>query len=226
MSKPKKLMTADDLEALALTRIPAEMRREEPDLMLTKWFDYRLLHPVTATNYYAGCYQTAVRNAYAQTKDRDSASSIVVVGDQNILLDREGTSYWRARQACDQVGCRYEFALRWAMTRMGERGWHVFPRPNQLYSIELVLDLADAWKIECAASLQFPISKFFKIDHYVGHPDQDAYQAWLIEQIKSRTNEHWRPLSRAFSEKVLDHELAVKAFGLESVKKARAVAGI
>ena len=219
-------LTRDDCEALALTKIHANVRKEESALMATRWFDYRLLHPVQATLFFARVYENAIRDIHARTKDQLEAESVLVLDDANVLNTRDGTSYWQARQACDRIGCRYDFALRWIMNRYTDRGWQVFPRPNQLYGVELVMDLADAWAIECSASLQFPISPFYRTEHYVGHPDQDAYQAWLVGQIKSRTAEHWRPLSRAMGERVIDVDLALREFGPEATSKARRFAGL
>lgn len=219
-SVQRVVLTRDDCEALALTSIPADLRLEEPELMARKWFDYRLLHPVQATLHFAHQYERAVRDAYERTRDRDSARLLRVLDQPNVLAGRDGSAFWQARQACDRVGCRYDFALRWIMTRFADRGWRVLPRPNQIYGVEVVMDLDDAWKVECAASMQFPRAQFYHAEQYAGHPDQVAYQRWLIEQIRARTHEYWRPVSRALGAGALDRETVLSEFGPETLRKA------
>lgn len=212
-------LTHDDYEMLALARIPEPLRREEPALFKTKWFDYRHLHPVSATYMYAARYVEAVRDIYAQTRDRDEAATIQPFEVEDIFYSRELTSVWRARQALDRLGIRYEFALRFAMTRFANRGWSYFPRPNQLYTEELMLDTRDAWNLACSHTLQIAKHPRFTAPYYTGHPDQIAYQEWLVEQVRKREHPH-RALSRLLSEKVIIPDFANVMLGKGILAKA------
>lgn len=216
-------LSADDCDLLALAHIPAEARKDEASLFDRKWFDYRHLHPVQATYLYAAQYQKAIEAIYAETKDIRTVGSIKAFEPEDIFKGRELLAFWFARQACDRVGCRYEFALRFIMRRFADRGWHIFPRPNQCYSLELVLDIQDAWKAECATKLQFPRHPRFKNPEFVGHDDQVAYRQWLIDQIKERGAHMHRGLSRALSEGCLTKEEALEAFGESVVRRAAAL---
>lgn len=225
-ARPIPRLTLDEIESLSLTRIGVELRQQEPELYTKKWFDYRWSHPCMSTLHFAQQYERAVKNAYAVTRDRDASEALVVLPDMNVMVGRDCASFWAARQALDTIGCRYDWALRWVMTRCCDRGWHVLPRPNQLYSHELVLDIADAWKIECAASLQFARSPLFQASRFNGHPHQIAYREFMVEQIKRRGVDSWRSLSRVLGMGALDTNTAINVFGLKDTKRACDIAGI
>jgi hypothetical protein len=112
------------------------------------------------------------------------------------------------------------------MNRFADRGWTFFPRPNQLYSVELVMDLADAWAVECKNSFQIAKLPFYKNSEYVGHHDQIAYRTWLIDGILVQPTDHWRSLSRLFSEGVLNESDARSRFPANVVERALRVAGL
>lgn len=205
-------LTWDDCEMLALARISEPHRREEPSLFATKWFDYRHLHPVSATYMFAARYAEAVREIYAQTKDRDEAETAYTFSPDDVFLSRELIGFWIARQAFDRIGVRYEFGLRYVMTRFSTRGWRMFPRPNQLYSEELILDVRDAWAAECKNSLQIAKHERFSVANYIAHPDQISYQEWLLQQTQTREHAH-RPLSRLLAENLVTPDVIKLVFG-------------
>jgi len=212
-------LTWDDYEMLALARISEPHRRDETALFQTKWFDYRHLHPVAATYMYADRYAQAVRDIFAQTKDRDEALAVVPFAPSDVFQCNELIGFWLARQALDRLGIRYEFALRFAMNRFALRGWSYFPRPNQLYTEELLLDTRDAWNKECAHSLQIAKHHRFTAQHYIAHRDQIDYQAWLVKQIQTREHPH-RPISRLLSEKLISKNVINDVFGEKVLNKA------
>ena len=215
-------LTWDDCEMLAIARISEPHRRGEPDLFQTKWFDYRAIHPVAATYMYADRYAAAVRDIYAQTRDVDDAETITPFEPDDVFNCRELLGFWLARQALDRIGVRYEFALRYAMNRFALRGWHYFPRPNQLYTEELLLDVKDAWNEECKNSLQIAKHERFQTANYIAHPDQIAYQTWIMSQVVTREHQH-RPLSRLLSEKLVTDDVVKIVFGEKVLKKAVAL---
>lgn len=220
-------LTPDDCEAIVFAKIPVEVRVPEAEVMSQRWFDYRRMHPVHATYLWAHLYTGAVRDAYAKTKDRDGAATLQVLPAEDVFQTPFAVACWTARQRFDSIGVRYDFALRFCMNRFADRGWNVFPRPNQLYGEELILDIADAWKIECRASLQIAKDVRFRNDHFVGAPEQVAYREWLMDQVRQRCAipaESYRPLSRLFSEKVLLPEHALPVFGDKAVRKAMMIA--
>lgn len=208
-------------EALALQRLTPDVRALEADLFASKWHDYRLWHPTIATYYYVHCYIEAARRFCAQNNDVERAEQLKVFAVEDIFGSRDLTACVIARQHLDRIGCRYEWALSWMIKRHSDRGWMAFPRPNQLYGEELVMDIGDAWREQCAIALQIPRAAHFQVkDGAQLTPVQREYAEWICEQVRTRTVEHWRPLSRLVGEGVLSVEVARQVFGDTTVSRA------
>ncbi len=191
MAFPTKFFGADKArgvcEAQALTTVHDELRLKEADLFGTKWFDYRWMHPVQATHYYAHCYIAAVRIYTEKNKDRDLAATLKVFNVDDIFQSRDLSAVISARQALDRIGCRYEWALGIMGARYSERGWAHMPRPNQLYAEELMMDIVDAWKVECKSRLQIVRDTRFQLVE--GEPlsaVQEEHVEWLLGQVAVR----------------------------------------
>lgn len=214
-------LTVADCEMLALSRIAAPLRVAESLLFTRKWFDLRSLHPVQATFLFAEQYRLAVRRAYAKQKDIRTLDGVKGFDVEGLFSSRELTAVWRARQAFDAIGCRYEYGLDNIMNRFLERGWRVFPRPNQLYAEEVILDVRDAWRRECKAVLQLAKHERFLTENYVGHPDQIAYQAWQIEQVRARGGNRAMLVARLLQEHALSEQVVTAAFGASVLAQAK-----
>jgi len=214
-------ITRDDSWMLEIAKIPEELRLEEPELTHERWFDYRHLLPAQATYLFSAIYDEVYRDQHAVAKDLFEAQSITPLLVDDIFDSAELTAMWKARQAADRIGCRYEFYLRVAFKRFFDRTWRNFPRPNQLYGEELVLDIADEWGRAKRATLQLAKDKRFSIDAYSGHPDQIAYHAYLVEQIKEREHQHMLLARLVFKERVLPLEVAGEHFSVDVLKRAK-----
>jgi hypothetical protein len=214
-------LTPADCEMLALSRIDQSLRVAESLLYTRKWFDTRHLHPVQATYLFADEYRQAVRRAYAFQKDVRTLDTVKGFDVEGLFESRELTAMWRARQAYDAVGCRYSFALDAIMKRFCDRGWKVFPRPNQLYAEEIVLDVRDAWNRECKAITQLAKHDRFRSENYAGHPDQIAYQAWQIAQVNSRGGNRAMLVARLLQEHALSDRTVIAVFGPSALAQAQ-----
>jgi hypothetical protein len=206
---------------LALTRVDPSLRVAESLLFSRKWFDQRHLHPVQATYCFAHEYAESIKRAYARQKDIRTLAGVQGFDVEKLYESRELTAMWRARQAFDAIGARYDFGLDFIMKRFCERGWRVFPRPNQLYAEEVILDVRDAWHRECKAKTQLARHPRFDARCYTGHPDQKAYQAWQVEQVKTRGGNRAMLLGRLLQENVLAESVVRAAFGEATLTQAR-----
>ena len=219
--------TRGECEALALRRIDPAIREREADLFSTKWFDCRLLHPVHATYLYAHEYKVAARNYCRMNNDAERAPHLKIFSSLDVFQTRDLTSCVNARQGLDRIGCRYDWALGWMLKRQSDRGWLSFPRPNQLYSEELMLDVADAWKAECAVVLQIARSDHFRIVHGAAlQPVQGEYVEWLLGQVRGRGIDAWRPLSRLLSEGVISAQIIAEHFDMATLQRAMKVSAL
>jgi hypothetical protein len=214
-------LTVADCEMLALSRVTPTLRVAESLLFTRKWFDTRHLHPVQATYLFADEYRLSLHREYARQKDTRTLDKTKGFDVERLFDSRELTAMWRARQAFDAIGCRYEFALDFIMKRFCERGWGVFPRPNQLYAEEIVLDVRDAWLNQCKSVTQLAKHDRFRIQNDQKHPDQIAYRRWQIEQVKTRGGNRAMLLARLLQEDVLDDAIATEAFGPAVVAQAK-----
>ena len=203
---------------MAEMAIHEQHREDEAGLQQSRWFDYRNMLPAQATYLFAAIYRQEYLEAYKRQVDIRTVDQVCPL-PPDVFKSGEITSIWLARREADRIGCKYEFYLRIAFARFAERGWKNLPRPNQLYAEELTLDIADAWRRRCREVLQLAESPFFACDAYVAHPEQDAYHAWVVGQIKMREHKHLA-LAHVLKNNVLPLELAGKEFGVDLIKRA------
>lgn len=197
-----------------------EQHREgEVELMASRWFDYRQMLPAQATYLFAAQYRHEYLEAYKRTVDVRTVDAISPFAPDDIFKSRELVPMWLARREADRIGCKYDFYLRLTFDRFADRGWRNLPRPSQLYTEELTLDIRDAWMKRCREVMQLAESKFYSLDWYVSHPDQDDYHDYLIKQIAQREHKHLA-LSCVFKNDALPVELAGKTFGADLIKRA------
>lgn len=216
-----KDISKDDAWLLELSRIPEELRIAEPELMRTRWFDYRHLLPAQATYLFAHHYVTQYRELYAKTRDIDGSYEVEPLFAQDVLQGPETISFWRARQAADAVGCTYEFYIRFVMNRAFERGWRYIPRPNQLYGDEIHQDAVAGWAEETAHVLHLAQHPMYRNAAYKGHPDQDAYHDYLLQQINNREHKHMILSRLMYRENCFPLELALKHFEACDIRRAK-----
>jgi hypothetical protein len=216
-------LTDADYDRIALLRIDPELRKEEPALFDTKWFDYRREHPTKMTYLFAHEYVQAVKDIHSKTSDVHEAKTLKVLDHEDIFIPNDSmaidVSFWKARQAADAQGVPYDFYLNFAMNRAANRGWHVYPRPNQLYMYELVLDAGDAWRQQVSEIFTTSKSPIMRTEHFEGHPDQAAYQRWLLDRCAERPMPE-APLSRCFREGHLTPEIAASRFSDKVIQEA------
>jgi hypothetical protein len=216
----QKDITIDDCWLLEIARIPDELREPESRLMQSRWFDYRHLLPGQATQVFADRFEEIYVETYAKWRDYRTAESVQIF-DAEVFASPDLLSCWSARQAADEIGCDYDFYIRQAFKRAWDRGWRFIPRPNQLYNDALTADLGEVWKEECRYVLKLAKHERYKLDAYEGHPDQDAYHHFLLEQVAQREQKHMVLGRLLYKENCLPEKLAIERFGRELVDKAR-----
>jgi hypothetical protein len=149
------------------------------------------------------------------------AKIIPVFKCEDPLQTREATNLHLARQAFDIAGVRYEFGIAFAMKRFQTRGWKSMPRVNQLYNEEIILDMQDAWKIECRAKLQIPKHDEFKAENYRGTVTQRQFHEWVAGQVNLRAHKYMSIGQIVYVERVMPEHVAVEMFGEELVARGK-----
>jgi hypothetical protein len=200
------------LEVRAL-RIDPVHRSGEASLATTRWFDYRQMHPTTATYYFAHLYRLQTQRFYAATIDEDSAQDVRAFTPDDIFFSRYLTAMWNARRMCDEHGLPYDMLLRFAQERFIARMQHQFPRPNQLYGEEVELDILPFWQAQIARQITYAKSARFRMSQYKGEVVQAQHIRFVIEQVRRREGPHHRLLARLVKEDVLSLHLVASNFG-------------
>lgn len=213
-------------EVLTIQHINHKEARIEPELMTTKWFDYRRLHPMQATYYFVKCYNDAYREFYRKAVNADAAPFVRSIKDHNFLDAKEKMTFWRLRQNCDKVGLPYDFFLRFAMNRhhrtVGADDGKVYaPRPTAFVkNEELFADAMIAWEDACAASLRIACDPYYRTSNYTGGRDQQAHEAFVIGQIKRRGVPHYALHAALYLFDVVRIEEALRQFDAHVVNAA------
>ena len=162
-------LTFDHYEILTINNIPKKDRKNESELMQTKWFDYRIMHPMYATYYFYHLYVKAYQAFWRKSINSESASFIFPFKGEarlDFLKAREKLSIWRLRQSADMLGIRYEFFLTTAfnkMHRMQAGGRVIAPRPAMFNKEEFLAEILLSWEEMQRTSLQTACSPYFKV---------------------------------------------------------------
>lgn len=181
-------------EILMVQHIPKKERKLETQLMTTKWFDYRLMHPMMATYYFFRLYRNEYRNFYRKAIDHLAADFVRPIKEQDFLLSREAMSFYRLRQTVDALGMRYDFFLSVAFDKCFKviaNGRPLPPRPAQLKKEDLALEVYQEWLLVCKANLQIAKSPYFTTTHFQNTPSQCAYEDFIVKQIQIRERPHY-----------------------------------
>lgn len=211
-------------EVLTIQHINYKESRIEPALMETKWFDYRRLHPMQATYYFVKCYNDAYRDFYRKAINAEAAPFVRGIKEHDFLDAKEKMTFWRLRQNCDKVGLPYDFFLRFAMSRhhrvIGD-GKVYAPRPTMFVkNEELFAEAMIAWEEQCAATLQIATDSYYRTSQYTGSRDQQAHEAFVIEQIARRRVPHYALHAAMYLYDVVRIEEALRRFDEQTVAMA------
>jgi hypothetical protein len=211
-------------EILTIQNIDRKLLAIEPKLYGLKWFDYRPLHPATATYLMVHHYNRAYGDFVGRALNHNRRFMTAFKG-KDFMQVHERKSFWRLRQRIDEMGIRYEFFLREAMNWYIKHGWgkqakHP-PRPGQMAANdELLLDVSNAWARECRAKIQFASHARYRASQWVAAPDQLAYQEYLVTSIKRRPHQQYGLHSALYLYGCLRIEEAVLQFPPETVVAA------
>ncbi|MBA9071032.1 hypothetical protein FHR71_004809 [Methylobacterium sp. RAS18] len=175
--------------------IHAERLAEERVISGVKWFEYRFISAVQATELFYETYIRLYREAFRRDFDAGTAvlKRAVPVGG---LWSSSGefSAAWRARQIADGFGMPYDFFIRECIAAGIRRGVTRVPRPNQLYNLLSIPHLQDRWAEHCKAMTVFSQLRQYRVEAFCGLPAQLEHQRWVIGSLKAR---HARPFAIA-----------------------------
>jgi len=214
-------LSPEEADVLAIAHIPGPVLKREADLMQTKWFDYRMLHPTVATYLFAQCYSKAYQRYIAVTQDFERAPFTKGFKGQDFFMSREKATFWKMRQKADEVCMRYDFFMSNAINYCIAKGWQQPPRPAHIYTNhDMIVDIMDSWHHETRARIQYPKDPTFRVENFTGTREQLAFEAWLLDQVATRVHRKYSLHSAIYVEGMLRIEPAIERFGAEAVESA------
>ena len=185
----------------------------EAGLFKTKWYDYRGIHYLAATAWYAECFKREYGKAVVRWIDHQAGTRTGLAAHSLFdLSSMDITALVKGRQAADEMGIPYEVYLRAALDRGLLNGNARMPRPSQLYSQEMREAAASHWLEETHDRLYLPRDPFYSAVNYRGHPDQDDYYAWLGSKLRQRAAPQFALCRMVFSEQILPAVIAERDF--------------
>lgn len=178
---------------------------EEAQLMTLKWYDYRFMSPMAATQLFGRLYRDQFKTSMARHFDRELARNVRGI-DLEHLFTKSGllTSLWTARQHADRLGMRYQDYLSFCFDFATNRRRKRLPQPNQLYFTEASRSawLSKLWEFwpervfdEVAQLKELPQYRF---EYHRGLPAQDGYRQFIVDRAKE-ANRRWRDVMRVYS---------------------------
>jgi len=158
--------------------------RLELQLFQSKWFDYRLLHPVMATYLYAAEFIRAYRRYYSMTIDCEKGQYVKGFKGNDALQNKQSISFIRGRQAADELGIPYWFYIEKAYEWLYIKKWKHIPRHVHLYAEDVIEYVSKQWEARIRETLIIAESDFFRDEINGDRPEYKAHQEWLRERVK------------------------------------------
>jgi len=189
-------LTDFEAEKLQIGRYAAQPRvfkkhfAKELALYQTKWFDYRLLHPVVATYLYAAEFRRIYKRYYSKTIDLHKSRYIRGFSGQDAWVAKASNGFIKGRQQADSMGIPYWFYISNAYEWLYIKKWKHLPRHVHLYNQEVIDFVEMKWGEQNRGSLIIAELDFFKDYSNSKRPEFIAHQEWLVERIsKSRAKQ-------------------------------------
>lgn len=180
---------SDCVEAMRL--IMPDVLEVEHELAHEKWFAYRFMSPMAATQLFASLYRLRFRRFVAEHKDRDEAERSV--GLSFSLFDAPGpqlTRVWKARQHADRFCLPYDLLINFGFDFAGRRKWRRAPTPAQMFGSR---DSVEEWtrKFELYAEENLgllvdsmPALAPYQNEHFRDLRDQSKFRDFLTRHIQ------------------------------------------
>lgn len=163
----------------------------ETELFRKKWFDYRFLHPIQATYYFAHCYEQAHRIAYSRHISRDRAEFIKVLKKPDLFENepRFINGVFAARQYADAIGAPYDFFIE-ASIRHRLAYWKQkhLPQPSHLYADWVCEKVFNEWEDSKRHRVRHAENRLYRAPNYEGSRDQDEHRGFLVDTALSRAD--------------------------------------
>lgn len=220
-------LTVEEYECKTLSKFTPSQRMLESRLYKRKWFDYRRLHPLQATYYFVEVYKKRFKLFTERYISLGRSKFVRGIRSTDFLNSREALTFWKLRQLVDWLGIEYESFFIWAEAYMASMSvaHKYYPRPPYFMfsSYENGKDLLVALREDFYNSPEIHFAKdpFYTPERYIGHPDQIAYENYIVGKIKFKKDRQEDILSSAlYAKNALRIEKAMQEFPSKIVREA------
>ncbi|WP_415721663.1 hypothetical protein [Photobacterium ganghwense] len=210
--------TSRDKDEITSKIVGISRCKDDGELFFRKWYDYRFLHPLDATAYFAECYMKAYSQVMLMRGREDYKSAPFRTGIKRKAIweqsSRTVTSLWKARQMADKLRAPYDlFCFSIIMDTEGRGRLHL-ATPAQLYQAELIDNFKQALAGKLRTGLMVSEEPYFKASNFCQCPVQEEYQKFVIAQIKMRgeANQDLSLRSAIYTHEAIPRHLAMKHF--------------
>jgi len=179
-------------EHLAYLHLRGDWQPFEVSLYRSKWFDYRFMHHIEASQLFASAYRDAYKHAFASNVDTGRSEYVRGFPGQDLFDPKVPKTtlagIMRARQHADAIGCPYDFYCHHAIKKATSWRRDYLPRPTQLYSGQITEYVVEKWEEAQAARLYLPEDERYRNQAYVGAPAQNDCHEYLFKQAEIRAD--------------------------------------
>ncbi|MEO9497555.1 MAG: hypothetical protein ABJG42_23990 [Vibrio splendidus] len=228
-------MNRVELDHQAIVFVNPKLFQSEAELFSTKWWDYRLLHPVDATQRFTDAFKAAKKRAIQKQIDLYVGKNARIFKQETFLLESKTnvTGLWRARQCADSYGIPYDFWCRNAMEYADICCWPYMPNPSHLYSdsvkedsetmsaISMVEFIRTRWEEWKSVRIVAGEDEFYLQENFSDDPYQKEHQHFIIQQIQKRERPEYSLATYLFERPMLDFSTVEQVFGTTAIKRAK-----
>jgi len=237
------------IEALLMAHVKRQHFAGAVNCYASRWFDYRRLPFGHSFMLFSREYLTAMqrgardfinsrgpmRTKTGKVMTRAQVASHMKLYGATFTKQTEAdiwerdTRYivglFKAMTVADMFGMPYDLFCSLAIRQAMEANWTRVPQPSNLYGEKLAAETINLWDAHTSQRLVAAKHPFYSIEHYVGHPAQDDYHAYLVKQIMRRVDDIAIPLSIVlFDKPQLPLALAEQTFDASVIRRAKSLA--
>jgi len=216
--------TAQECDLLAFDGINEKLLSGEAKLFGEKWFDYRFMHPTTATYLFAHLYSEGCKDANQVIYDVDKGKFMKNWKGKDFLDKKERGGFWKARQSADRMCMPYNYYIRFAIDFGLSRCWKRIPRPSQMYSKECIEWVQNKWSDELSSGVVEPVISHLRAPMQKDEQVHLEMQRWVCGVLKTRRNAHYGLSHYLFIFPIISEQIALQYFTVEEIQKAKRVA--
>lgn len=185
----------------------------------TIWFDYARLHPVKALYYFAKVYGDVFGEYLGENINHDLRFSRGLKGD--VLEHRELRQIVALKLEADRRGQTYRHFLSACFHHFSSIGWTRPPRPAHIVKSAEALERADrSWETLVAGFTRYSADPWFTVDEWVGHPQQQRYEDWIVNNVHLRDRKELALSSALYGQDALRIERAITSFDQDTLDQA------